>query len=213
MNKLLEPLVDAELAELDDFLLDRLGDEDDENDSDPGIFSISGLDGFLTALVSAPTLVTPEHWMPVVWGDYEPEWESESAFEQIIGLIMRHMNTIAATLDEAPHEFEPLFLEREEDGEFFMVVDDWCEGYVRAVALTNAKWRAGGTEIERLLNPIRAFTSVTDWYAHEQASDTELDQLSDAITPSARAIYAFWLQRRLPKTATDKSPWDNARKK
>ena len=196
MNKHLEPLIDAELAELDEFLLARLGEEDEADESDPGVFSISGLDGFLTALVSGPQLLPPEQWMPAIWGDYEPQWESESDFEQIIGLIMRHLNTIAGTLTEAPREFEPLFLEREEDGEIFLVVDDWCEGYVRALALTAKAWHGGGAEVERLLGPIRAFTGETDWYAHEQADDAELDQLSDAITPNVRAIHAFWLPQR-----------------
>ncbi len=212
MTNLLEPLNDAELAELDQFLLDRLGEEDDDHEDDPGVFSISGLDGFLAALVSGPVLVEPSQWMPAVWGDYEPEWESESAFEQIMALIMRHLNTLAATLTEAPEEYEPMFLDGEEDGETFVVVDDWCEGYVRAVALTTAQWQAGGNDVEDLLAPIFAFSSATDWQAYE-LNEEELDHLSDLIAPNVREIHGFWLQRNEASPAPKKSPWDTAHKR
>jgi uncharacterized protein len=215
MNTLLEPLDDAELAELDLFLLERLGEEDEDHEDhedDPGVFSISGLDGFLAALVSGPVLVEPSQWMAAVWGDYEPEWESESDFERVMALIMRHLNTLASTLKEAPAEYQPLFLDGEEDGEAFVVVDDWCEGYVRALALTTAQWQAGGAEVERLLAPIVAFSSATDWQAYE-LNEVELDHLSDLIAPNVREIHGYWLQQREAAPAAKKSPWDTARKR
>jgi uncharacterized protein len=209
MNKLLEPLNDAELDSLDRFLLERIDeDADDDDDSDPGLVSVSGLDGLFTALISGPVLATPEQWMPVVWGDYEPEWEDEEHFEDTVALMMRHMNTIAATLEEAPAEFEPLFLQDDEDGETFVIVDDWCEGYVRAVALAPDEWSAGGAEVEDLLHPLLAFSSVTEWAGHELDSEAEIEKLSQAIPPNVRALYAFWKKRRAPGSA---SPWDKSR--
>ena len=194
MNNLLEPLTEDELAELDHFLLDHVVDEDGDV-GDDGVASVFELDGLFTALVSSPTLVKPEQWMPEVWGETEPEWDSEDQFDRVVALMMRHLNTMAATLQEAPEEFDPLFMQDEEDGEEFVVVDDWCEGYVKGVKLAMAQWRAGGNEVERLLNPIRAFTSVTQWRGHE-LSEAETDKLSDAIAPSARGLYAFWAGQR-----------------
>ncbi len=209
MSKLLEPLNDDELFALDRFLLDRIDEEDDEDDdSDTGLVSISGLDGLFTALISSPELALPEQWLPVVWGDYEPEWESEDAFDAMVALMMRHMNTIAATLQDAPADFEPLFLQDEEDGETFVVVDDWCEGYVRAVGLVQDQWRRGGAEVERLLHPLLAFSSVTDWEGHELGSEAEIERLCATIPPNVRALYAFW-HKTGPAPV---SPWDKARK-
>lgn len=199
MTELLNPLAEQELAELDRFLLGRVEDEEEleEHDHDCGITSVFELDGLFAALVSGPVVVQPEQWMQQVWGEHEPEWESETQFDHVVALMMRHMNTMAATLAEAPAEFEPLFQQDEEDGESFVIVDDWCEGYMKGVALATAQWRGGGTTMEKLLNPIRAFSSVTNWRGHD-LPEQEIDKISDAITPNVRAIHAFWLENRKP---------------
>jgi uncharacterized protein len=230
MTNLLQPLDDTELSELDQFLLERIevdaddddGDhdhDDDEDIGDVGLPSISGLDGLFTALVSGPSLPSPEQWLPLVWGDYEPEWKDEQDFEARVELMLRHLNTLAATLQEAAGEFEPLFLEGVEDDESFVVVDDWCEGYARGVGLAADQWQKGGAKVEQLLQPILAFSSVTDWEAHDLEDETEIEALSDAIAPNVRALYAFWQQPRKSeskpeaKSSPASSPWDRSRKK
>lgn len=205
MKTLLQPLDQDELAQLDEFLLSRVAEEEESDDEDPGVISISELDGLLTALVSGPVLPTPDQWMPIVWGDFEPEWESEQEFQHYINLMMRHMNTVAATLVEAPQEFEPLFLQDDEDGEAILIVDDWCEGYVKGVTLELDQWRKGGSTIERLLLPIRAFSSVTDWLAHSLEDQGETEQMGESIAPNVRDIHKFWLQQKKPPQQN--SPW------
>lgn len=210
MSTLLEPLNDVDLARLDAFLLERI--DPDADDGDEGLISISGLDGLFTALVTGPVLPQPAQWLPAVWGDHEPEWEDQAHFDTTIALMMRHLNTVAATLQEAPETFEPLFLQDEDDVEA-IVVDDWCEGYARGVALSRKEWRAGGEEVEKLLEPILAFSSATDWSGHELGSDAEIERLSNAITPNLRALYAFWRKRGpQPSPSTSSSPWDKARR-
>ena len=192
MTNILEPLNDVELERLDSFLLERI--DPDAAEGDTGLISISGLDGLFTALVSGPAFPQPSQWLPVVWGDHEPEWEDEQHFSAMIELIMRHFNTLAATLQEAPQDFEPLFLHDEEDPDC-LVVDDWCEGYARAVRLAQKQWREGGAEVEKLLQPILAFSSFSNWQGHELKSDREVEKLVDAITPNVRALYNFWRKR------------------
>ena len=206
MNKILEPLNDVELARLDAFLLERIDPDDDSGEL--GLISISGLDGLFTALVSGPLLPQPAQWLPVVWGDHEPEWEDQAHFDTTVELMMRHLNTIAATLQEAAQDFEPLFLQDEDDREA-IVVDDWCEGYARGVGLAQQEWRAGGAEVDKLLEPILAFSSITRWRGHELGSDAAIEKLSTAIAPNVRAVHAFW-RKRVPQGA---SPWDKARRK
>src|SRR5690554_5702605 len=101
MNSLLNPLTDEELQALDEFMLDRIDEEEDTEGKDEGLLNVSELDGMFTAIVSGPVLVPPSRWLPALWGDYEPEWESKEDFEAIVTLLMRHMNTIAGTLMEA----------------------------------------------------------------------------------------------------------------
>lgn len=191
MSQLLQPLSDTELATLDSFLLERL---DEETAGDTGLISISGLDGLFTALVSGPVLPQPAQWLPAVWGDHEPEWEDPAHFEAMMELMMRHLNTVAATLQEAPGDFEPLFLQDEEDPDC-LVVDDWCEGYARGVRLAQKQWRAGGVEVDKLLQPILAFSSATHWRGHELKDEHDVEKLVDAIAPNLRALHAFWRAR------------------
>jgi uncharacterized protein len=185
------PLNPDELDWLDRVLYERL-DEDEPEDAEEGVISVAELDGFFTALVSGPLRAEDVDWWALVWGDFEPEWENEDEFNAVLGLMQRHLNTIAATLAESPEEFEPLFMEYEEEGELFLSVDDWCEGYMRVVALAEKRWQTGGEGMRKLLAPIRAFSSVSDWRAHNRSSESEFDQMSAALAPNVRRIYIYW---------------------
>ncbi len=196
MKNLSDPLTDDEIDRLDRFLLDHVDDDAVTEGKDEGLLGISDLDGFFTALVSGPVTIPPSRWMPVVWGDFKPVWKDTGDFEVCLSLILRHMNSIAAQLMQQPGEFEPLFLERVHEGKTVTIVDEWCEGYMKGVALAANQWEAGGLEMGVLLAPIRAFTSETGWQAHNLSTETEIDNVRDAITPNVREIHAWWLARR-----------------
>jgi len=195
MKELFTPLSDEEYDRLDEFLLKRVDEEGDTTDKDEGVLDISELDGLFTAIVSGPVTTMPSRWLPVVWGDFEPVWEDEKEFEEILSLMMRHMNAIARMLMETPDEFEPLYLEREVEGDTYAIVDEWCEGYWRGVKLMQEYWDEGGEEMAVLLAPIVAFTEETNWRGHEYAKD-EVEKIQQAIAPNVRAIHAYWLARR-----------------
>jgi len=197
-------LSEAEIEHLNQFLLDRIPeDADDEytEDTDEGILDISELDGFFTAIVSSPVMIPPSQWLPAVWGEYEPVWESEKEFEGIFTLLMRHMNGIAETLMEQPEDFEALFLERVVKGKTYTIVDEWCHGYLRGVALAAAQWDGAGQEMAILLTPIRAFTGETKWRGHD-FDEQESENIRQAIEPNVREIHAYWLMRRSENTAS-----------
>lgn len=196
MQNIFHTLNDEEIEQLDQFLLDRIDDDADTEGKDEGVLDVSDLDGFFTALVSGPVMIPPSRWLPAVWGDFEPEWETANDFEAFVSLMIRHMNGIAATLMEQPEDFEPLFLENTLEGKAYTVVDEWCEGYVRGVQLATDRWSTGGMEMNILLMPILAFTSETGWRAHDLSSDVEIDNIRNAITLNVRAIHAYWLARR-----------------
>jgi uncharacterized protein len=189
------PLSDEELDRLDRFLLDRVDEDAVTDGMDEGVLGVTELDGFLTAIVSGPVTVMPSQWLPAVWGDCAPVWEDEQAFQDIFALLVRHMNVISAMLMDAPGEFEPLFGEREVDGQFYTIVDEWCEGYRRGVQLAQDAWDSGGEAMAMLLAPILAFTEETYWRGHDCASD-ETVQLQQVIPSAVREIHAYWLTRR-----------------
>lgn len=189
-------LTDEELDRLDSFLLDRIDEGAVTEGKDEGVLGISELDGFLTAIVSGPVPVVPSRWLPAVYGDFEPGWEDLDEAGVILALLVGHMNGIADCLIQEPENFEPIFMETVTRDGPVLVVDAWCEGYVRGVALTADEWSSAGLEIADLLAPIRAFTDETSWLAHELDDPKQFETLRDAITPNARAIHAYWLRLR-----------------
>lgn len=195
MKELCTPLSEEEMEWLDRFLLDRFDDDIDTEDKDEGILDISTLDGLFTAIVSGPELIHPSKWLPLVWGDFEPVWGKGQELEDIFSLMVRHMNGISTTLMEQPEIFEPIFMQREVEGKIYTIVDDWCEGYIRGVELLADQWHLTGKEMFPMLFPILAFTSTTNWQAHEMDTD-ELETTQQTITPSVREIHAYWLAQR-----------------
>lgn len=212
-NDLFSPLTEQEYEELDEFLLSL--------DNDEGIFCVSELDGFFTAVVSGPEMIAPSQWLPMIWGDDEaaPEWESEKAFERIFGLLIRLMNSISATLMEEPMEFEPCFLETIVEGESCAIVDEWCEGYMKAVALHPEGWAEMPMAYEDYLAPMLMFTTDEGWDQLEGMEPQEIAFWQAQIVKSARRIHAYWLQQRageadpylyptlLPTTAANDEPF------
>jgi yecA family protein len=195
MKDLFTPLTEQELDRLDAFLLDRIDDDEDAEDKDEGIFDISTLDGFMTAIVSGPRTLPPSQWLPAVWGDFEPIWESKEEFEEIFSLMVRHMNVIAATLIEAPEEFEPMFLAREVKDKVYLVVDEWCEGYLRGVRLNLDDW-ISAKEIGGLLDALILFASEEGWQKLDRMTEDEVERLQRLIAPAARDMHAYWNERR-----------------
>ena len=195
MKELFISLSDEEYERLDRFLLERIDEDAETLDKDEGVLDISELDGLFTAIVSGPVTTAPSQWLPVVWGEFEPAWEDEKEFEDILSLMMRHMNAIASILMETPEEFEPLYLGREVEGNSYTIVDEWCEGYWRGVKLTQEYWDKGGEEMTVLLTPILAFTAETNWRGHEFELE-ELEKIQQAIAPNVRKIHAYWLAGR-----------------
>ena len=195
ITDLSDPLSDEELDRLQTILLDRVDEDAVTDGTDEGVLDVSELDGFLTAVVSGPVTIVPSRWLPAVWGDFEPTWPSVDDLGEVMSMLMRHVNSIAETLIEEPEAFEPMYLEHVWKGKTVLVVDEWCEGYVRGVGLAADEWHARAAEIADLLAPIRAFTGATDWQAHE-LSEPEAAKLRDAIAPNVRALHAYWLARR-----------------
>ena len=51
----------------------------------------------------------PSEWLPVIWGDSEPDFESMEEAQRVLNAIMGRYNEIFHLLQHAPEEFEPIF--------------------------------------------------------------------------------------------------------
>jgi uncharacterized protein len=89
-----EPLTEAELDRLGDFLKGCKGDR---------AMNVEQLDGFFAALIAGPETVMPsEYYREVFGGEMSVACEFGSLDEanEILGLMMRHWNDIAGTLNK-----------------------------------------------------------------------------------------------------------------
>ena len=126
------PLNESEMAWLEETLMSYGHD-------DASVIDVSELDGMLTAVLSGPVVVEPDAWLVAVWGGekYIPRWKNDREMNRFIDLCFKHMNDIAERLSEYPDQFEPMFGYNDVDGESYTVVEEWCYGYMRGVALTD----------------------------------------------------------------------------
>lgn len=191
-----EYMSDEDLDRLDNFLFERIDENADTRGKDEGIYCLSQLDGFFTAVVSGPVMLAPSQWLPAIWADFVPVWKNEEEFQQIFMLMTSIMNSNVDTLMDSTEDLEPLFLERVVDDKTYTIVDEWCEGYMRGVSLAQELWDSAGLEMQILLKPIKGFTHLTNWQAHDLPTEAEVANMRNAITPNAQAIHAYWLQRR-----------------
>ena len=211
-------LTEADLQTLDAFLMsDQVPDD---------CMQLSDLDGFLTAVAIGPELIMPSEWLPVVWGDGEPEFETAEQAQGIINAIMARYNEILHRLqDHQPQDplggIEPLFWETPAGD---VVAGDWAEGFMDGVALRKDSWHPlfHSDEGAALLAPILAFVQDPDDDVLAEGTADERAELhaaaAELIPPSVHAIDAYWKARRrsprrAPKTGrNDPCPCGSGRK-
>jgi uncharacterized protein len=125
-----EPLTDAELDRLGDFLKSCKGGK---------AMNVEALDGFFAALIAGPETVMPsEYYSEVFGGEMSNACEFGSLDEanEILELMMRHWNTIAGTLFK-PEVYVPLLLE-DEDGTVHG--NNWARGFMRGMGMRHDGW-------------------------------------------------------------------------
>lgn len=190
------PLNDAEIDKLAEFLI---SDETPEECMD-----ISTLDGFLTGVLIGPDSILPSRWIPVALGETEQDemvWESEAKAERIMGLVMRLYNSIAQDFQCDPPDFNPLFMINTATEEEVTIIDDWCWGFMRAVALDSEAWQPlfENEEMGGGLFPIIINGTEDGWKLLEE--DPKISKVPHeewvAMLPAAvREIHDFWLPFR-----------------
>ena len=182
------PLTEKELEWLDDIFM-KYGDDD-------SVLDVSELDGFLTAILSGPVMVEPERWLVEVWGGAGkvPRWSSEREMERFMNLTFQHLDDIDQRLSDYPEQFEPLFGSRETEGQEFTIVEEWCFGYLRGVALGG--WPELPAALQPALDAIALHGQEEKFPLLETLSPEAYEESIDAILPAALALHSYWLEHR-----------------
>jgi len=199
------PLTDDEIKELDQFLLDAEGIEES--------MDISTLDGFLTAIACGPKTIMPSEWIRWVWdmesGEDAPEFKDQAQAQRILGLLMRHMNDIAATLHQAPEQYEPLLMENPNGGDPIPILDEWCSGFMKGVQLDSDGWLPVIVGKPDWMSTIMLYGTEEGWEALKKKNlslDDEHKALADGLAGTVQKIHALWLEERRKQVAEGTLP-------
>ena len=197
------PLTDEELQELDHFLLDAEGIEES--------MDISTLDGFLTAIVCGPKTIMPSEWMRWVWdlesGEDAPEFEDQTQAQRFLGFLMRHMNDIAQTLNQAPEQYEPLLMENPNGGDPIPILDEWCSGFMKGVDLDSEGWLPVIAGKPDWMSTILLYGTEEGWEAlKKNLSLDEHKALAEGLPETVQKIHALWLEQRRKQMAEGTLP-------
>lgn len=125
-----EPLTDAELDRLGDFL---------ESCKSGKAMNLEQLDGFFAALIAGPETVMPSEYYPEVFGGEmleACEFGSLDEAKDILGLMTRHWNTIAGALFNG-EVYVPLLIQDENRG---AKGNDWARGFMRGMHMLHDGW-------------------------------------------------------------------------
>jgi len=182
----------VDLEVLNDYLLsDR---------SPPECMDLSELDGFLAGLVAGPEPIDAAEWLPVVWDGAEPRFDDEAEAGAVLGAIMRRYKDIAASLDEEPASFSPIFWEADDGGP---IVDDWAHGFMHAVSLRTEAWEPVLRDEDSaiLLIPIGIIAGQTMPEIEEElrlpddAMEELMEDADEMLAACVVGLHAFWKDR------------------
>ena len=195
------PLTDREIEELNGFLLAEDGLEN--------AMDVSTFDGFICAVLSGPNTIMPSDWMRWVWdqeeGEQSPEFASEKQAKRILSLLIGHANVLAFTLTHGPQHYEPLFYDRKVERRTESIVDEWCCGYVKGIALDPLGWNPLIESRPDWFEVIHLYGTKGGWDRLKELVDAQEDAIArhqafvDRIAPAARNIHAYWRARRAPQ--------------
>ncbi len=188
-------LTDAEMDRLTDFLKTPNG----------RAMNLEELDGFFAALIAGPEVVPPSEYLPEVFGGEMSEtceFETLDQARDVLGLIMRHWNGIARTLDSGNVHLPLLFAD--ENG--VCQGNDWASGFMRGMQMRHEAWAEVLNDDEQCgwLLPILML-------CHEHDEDPDLrtepigpEKREEIIVQMAAGIvkaYRYFRSHRRPKPA------------
>ena len=183
----IDTISEEDLAFLDAFLMSDASPED--------CLQISGLDGFLAGIVVGPELILPSEWLPVIWGEENPDFEDQQEAEEVLRIIMGRYNEIIRVLNTSPEYYSPLFWE-DEDGN--VSASDWAEGFRLAVELRQSAWQPLLEDDDSfdIMMPIAAFWPDGAGVSFVEAADVETDtitaELTNRVPLAAIQVRQYW---------------------
>ena len=199
-----QALSNMEIEQLDDFLISESAPKE--------AMDISMMDGFITALASGPNMMMPSAMLRWVWdadnGEKSPTFANAAESKHIIGLIIRHWNSVNDTLNNALEEYEPLILESESDGRTIPVIDEWCVGYYKGIVVDRAAWAPLLGQHPEWFAVIMLYGTEDGWdkLKSRQDSPDQHQAFADSLAQSVGNIHRYWVEQRRMQIARGEVP-------
>jgi uncharacterized protein len=162
----------------------------------PRAMSLLELDGYLTGVIVAPSLIPSGRWIAGLWDGEEPVFDDAAQIQSVLGAVSAMFNARSQAIEDSLRRLEadrvcdyrPPFMSG--DGKPpHDAVRTWMSGFWRAMRLDPNSWTALG-EDERMQPIITPFVGFID-FGHdpefEPADDIE-ERLDDAAATIPRAV-------------------------
>ena len=190
------PLSDDELAAFDAMLAGLPSDNP---------MNVEALDGYLTGLLLGPgglQRLRSADWLPTVWGgdgEGTAPFASGRQRKKAAQLVLRHLHALDVQLREAPQHWQPVFSIAEGvggEGEELVDAEDWCIGFLQAVALDTEAWGTvfDDAELGPLMVPLALLggddSGLSEADAARLADPQQRDELSRAVVDAVLALQA-----------------------
>ena len=176
--------------------LDRfLGRADQSDDA----MVLSEFDGFIAGVAVCPELLMPSEWLPVIWGEDGPVFDSERKAQGVLGAVMGHYNDVLRRL-ATPGRYAPLY---DEDRDGSILWELWASGFGQAVELRPAAWQTllgGEPEVRQAMAVMLSLVDLADrpGGAQDDQDRTLQAEAPDLIPGCLDVLHATRLTSRTP---------------
>lgn len=160
--------------------------------TDRSLMCVSELDGFLTALGCSVQELEPDVWLNAIWGadEDQPVWESTEQEDEFLSLVLiMYMETMNSLLFG---DFYPVYLEQEVDGEYSILVEEWCVGFIRGAKLIGMGIGGDREFFDEALAPVRLFGTEAGWDKLEVMVEEEVTFWRDMLEPSILRLVQYY---------------------
>ncbi|MFT5702133.1 MAG: yecA family protein [Desulforhopalus sp.] len=103
-----------------------------------GTFTLEELQGYLFGLAMTPGLLLPSEWVPVIFGDETPPFDTEGQVEKMHSSLIQVYSKMSAQFQEKKLTFP--FNLNELNSEAVEELYDWVSGFEEALTLNEEAW-------------------------------------------------------------------------
>lgn len=184
------PPTEEEFDELEAFL--------ESSEPSPGL-PMDAIDGMMAAIVCGPDLVMPSEWMPAVWNNSIPEYESKAQAQRIMDILMKWYSSVAAEISSGTYQPMMAVWEVEGSTEDVEYPEDWCLGFMDGMKFRAAAWETrakNDTELMEMLEPIVNVAESSDDFARSLLDARVRRRVIRRITDAVFDMRDYWRQQR-----------------